>query len=89
MGDNGQRAREWGEHLVIRYHESTNEAPEEERERESLMVIPFSRPSIYSTKNLSENFKPFFADELYLGCYETQNNESNLYRPRLSKFFSI
>ena len=51
------------------------------------MVIPFSRPSIYSTKNLSENFKLFFADELYLGCYETQNNESNLYRPGLSKFF--
>lgn len=36
------------------------------------------------TKTLSENFKLFFADELYLGCYETQNNESNLYQPKLS-----
>ncbi|XP_020607936.1 LOW QUALITY PROTEIN: polycystic kidney disease protein 1-like 2 [Orbicella faveolata] len=27
---------------------------------------------------------PESPDELYLGCYETQNNESNLYKPRLS-----
>lgn len=44
----------------------------------------FRQPVLYLVRTQVRTLSSFFADELYLGCYETQNNESNLYKPRLS-----
>lgn len=35
-------------------------------------------------KTLARTLISFLADDLYLGCYEKQNNKSNFYQPRLS-----
>ena len=71
MGARRTIGREQGrEHPVIRYFLSS--------------ASELQAHMVKVAKNLSENFKLFFADELYLGCYETPNNESDLYQPRLS-----